>query len=265
MNGTFPEDGVSAFLGVRSRLFGIAYRVLGSATEAEDVVQDAWVRWQTTDRSQVRNARAFLVAATMRLAINVRQSARVRREGQAPESFPEPIDTSADPASGAERADALKSAVLRLDTLSPTERAAYVLREAFSYPHRTIAGLLRVNEANVRQLVARARARLSGGWRAPIGLASQTPLLNALLTASRTGDLTTLERLLVSDIVANAERRHGHSLNVRQRPFASTGAPRRRPTAVSTAITNRERAWRPHSAQATALATIAANDAPVHT
>ena len=77
---TCPDDGLSAFLRVRPRLFGIAYRMLGSATEAEDIVQDAWVRWQTADRSVVRDAPAFLATTTTRLAINVIQSARSRRE-----------------------------------------------------------------------------------------------------------------------------------------------------------------------------------------
>src|SRR5688572_27853844 len=86
------DDGLSAFLSVRRRLFGIAYRMLGSATEAEDIVQDAWVRWQTADRSVVRDAPAFLVTTTTRLAINVIQSARSRHERYAGPPLPEPVD-----------------------------------------------------------------------------------------------------------------------------------------------------------------------------
>ena len=104
---TCPDDGLSAFLRARPRLFGIAYRMLGSAAEAEDIVQDVWVRWQTTDRSPVRNPLAFLVAATTRLAINVLQSARARRETCAGSWLPEPVDTSTDPGLGAERGEAL--------------------------------------------------------------------------------------------------------------------------------------------------------------
>jgi RNA polymerase sigma-70 factor (ECF subfamily) len=190
------DDGLSAFLHARPRLFGIAYRMLGSAAEAEDIVQDVWVRWQTTDRSPVRNPLAFLVTATTRLAINVLQSARARRETGASASLSEPVDTSADPALGTERNELLNRAMLLLfEKLSPTERAAYVLREAFDHPYREIAGILRVEEANARQLVTRARERVSGGRRAPVSPMEQRRLLNAFVAASRTGDLARLERL----------------------------------------------------------------------
>ena len=101
------DDGLSAFMSVRPRLFGIAYRMLGSAAEAEDIVQDVWVRWQTADRSLVRDAAAFLATTTTRLAINVMQSARSRRETYVGPWLPEPVDTSADPGLGAERGEAL--------------------------------------------------------------------------------------------------------------------------------------------------------------
>src|SRR5262249_28854627 len=120
-----PEDGLSAFLRARPRLFGIAYRMLGSVAEAEDIVQDVWVRWQTIDRSRVRKPLAFLVTATRRLAINVLQSARARRETSASAGLPEPADTSTDPCLVVERCEALNRAVLLLlERLSPTERAA---------------------------------------------------------------------------------------------------------------------------------------------
>jgi RNA polymerase sigma factor (sigma-70 family) len=162
------DDGLSAFLNVRPRLFGIAYRMLGSAAAAEDIVQDVWVRWQTTDRSVVRDTPAFLATTTTRLAINVIKSARSRRETYMGPSLPEPVDTSADPALGAERSEALEFAVLLLlEKLSPTERAAYVLREAFDYSYREIADILRLEEANTRQLVTRARQHLAAGRCAP--------------------------------------------------------------------------------------------------
>src|ERR687896_611109 len=97
------DDGLSAFMSVRPRLFGIAYRMLRSAAEAEDVVQDVWVRWQTANRSVVRDAAAFLATTTTRLAINVMQSARSRRETWAAPSLPEPVDSGADPRLEAER------------------------------------------------------------------------------------------------------------------------------------------------------------------
>src|SRR5713101_3591885 len=131
------DDGLSAFAAVRPRLFGIAYRMLGSAAEAEDIVQDVWLRWQqSVIRSAVENPPAYLAMTTTRLCINVAQSAHSRHESYSGIWLPEPVDTSADPAIGAERGEALKLAVLLLlEKLSPTERAAYVLREAFDYPY----------------------------------------------------------------------------------------------------------------------------------
>src|SRR6185437_13376649 len=97
------ENGLSAFANVRPRLFGIAYRILGSAAEAEDIVQDVWLRWQGANRSAVLDPPAFPAAATTRLAINLAQSARSRRETYVGPWLPEPVDTSADPQLGAER------------------------------------------------------------------------------------------------------------------------------------------------------------------
>ncbi|MFD0539026.1 sigma factor-like helix-turn-helix DNA-binding protein [Actinomadura luteofluorescens] len=117
--------------------------MLGSATEAEDLVQDVWLRWQTYDRAAVADPAAFLATTITRLAINVLQSARVRRESYVGPWLPEPVDTGADPYLGAERGEALNLAVLMLlERLSPTERAAYVLREAFDYPYPQIAEIL---------------------------------------------------------------------------------------------------------------------------
>jgi RNA polymerase sigma factor (sigma-70 family) len=193
---TWPDDGLSAFLRARPRLFGIAYRMLGSAAEAEDIVQDAWLRWQTTDRSQIRDPLAFLVAATTRLAINVLQSARARRVISAGSWLLDLVDTTTDPGLDAERGEALNAAMrLLLEKLLPTERAAYVLREAFNYPYRRIAAILRLEEANTRQLVTRARKRLSGGRRAPVTPTEQRRLLDAFVTAARTGDIARLENL----------------------------------------------------------------------
>ena len=151
METNAPDDGLSDFISVRPRLFGIAYRMLGSAVEAEDVVQDAWMRWQTTDRSAVLNPAAFLVTTTTRLSINVAESSRSRRETYVGPWLPEPIDTSEDPTLGAERGEALELALLLLlEKLTPTERAAYTLREAFDYPYREIADILQLTEAHTR-------------------------------------------------------------------------------------------------------------------
>ena len=191
------DDGLSAFMSVRPRLFGIAYRMLSSAAEAEDVVQDVWVRWQTADRSVVRDAAAFLVTTTTRLAINVVQSARSRRETYVGAWLPEPVDTSADPGLGAERGEGLEAGILLLlEKLSPTERAAYILREAFDYPYRDIANALRLEEANVRQVVTRARQHVACGRRMPASSTEQRRLFDAFIAAAQNGDVASLEGTL---------------------------------------------------------------------
>jgi RNA polymerase sigma-70 factor (ECF subfamily) len=192
---TCSDEGLSIFLSVRPRLFGIAYRMLGSAADAEDIVQDVWVRWQTTDRSVVRAAAAFLATMTTRLAINVMQSARSRRETSAGPWLPEPVDTSADPALGAERGESLELGVLiLLEKLSPAERAAYILREAFDYAYRDIADTLRLQEANARQLVTRARQHVANGRRRPANTTEQRRFLAAFIGAAKNGDVAGLER-----------------------------------------------------------------------
>ena len=188
------DDGLSAFLRVRPRLFGIAYRMLGSAAEAEDIVQDVWVRWQTADRALVRDAAAFLVTTATRLAINVMQSARSRRETCVETWLPEPVDTGADPESGAERGEGLAAGLLLLmQKLSPTERAAYILREAFDYPYRDIAKVLRLGEANARQVVTRARRHVARRQRMPAAGKEQAHLLEAFMAAAQNGDMASLE------------------------------------------------------------------------
>lgn len=197
------DDALTVFGAVRPRLFGIAYRMMGSASEAEDIVQEAWLRWQGTDRSVVENPPAFLATATTRLAINALQSARVRRETYIGPWLPEPVDTSNDPTLGAERAEALGFAVLvMLERLSPTERAAYVLREAFAYPYPQICEIVQVSEAAARQLVSRARKHLAGERRREVSPAEQRRLLTAFVSAARTGDLEELERLFAEDVVS---------------------------------------------------------------
>jgi RNA polymerase sigma-70 factor, ECF subfamily len=200
------EIDTASFHTVRPRLFGIAYRVLGSAIDADDVVQDTWIRWQGTDRSKVRDAAAFLAATTMRLAINVGQSAHARREICIAAGRVEPVDTGADPSLGIEQREALELAVRTLlEKLSPTERAVYVLREAFDYPYRQIGVLLALSEVNARQLGARARRRLAGERRRPVSAAEQQRLLVAFIAAAQTGDVAPLEHLLVADVAGCAE------------------------------------------------------------
>jgi RNA polymerase sigma-70 factor (ECF subfamily) len=190
------DDGLDAFLAVRPRLFGIAYRMLGSTTAAEDIVQDVWLRWQATDRRLVRDPAPFLAKTATRLAINVMQSARSRRE-MSTESMPDPIDKTADPVAQAESTEALKLGIfVLLQKLSTTERAAYILREAFGYAYRDIARVLRLQEANARQVVTRARHRLAEGPSMAVACTEQQQLLEAFIVAARNGDLGGLEALL---------------------------------------------------------------------
>jgi len=180
------DDGLSAFVSVRPRLFGIAYRMLGSAAEAEDIVQDVWLRWQATNRSVVENPPAFLATTTTRMCINFSQSAQSRRETYIGPWLPEPVDTSSDPALGAERDEALGFAILLLlEKLSPTERAAYVLREAFDYSYRQIADILQMEEANTRQLVSRARKHIADGRHTPASSQEQRRLLEVFIGAAQ--------------------------------------------------------------------------------
>jgi RNA polymerase sigma-70 factor, ECF subfamily len=198
-----PNQATEDFVAVRGRLFGIAYRMLGSRTEAEDIVQETWLRWQDYDHSEVRDPAAFLATITTRLCLNALQSARVRRETYIGPWLPEPVDTGADPLLGAERGEALELATLMLlERLPPTERAAYVLREAFDYPYAQVAEVLQVKEDHARQLVGRARKHIAEERRAPVDSEEQKRLLEALVAAAQKGDLQRLERLLADDVVS---------------------------------------------------------------
>jgi len=200
------DGGLSAFFQARPRLFGIAYRMLGSVAEAEDIVQDVWLRWQTTNRIVVENPTAFLATTTTRLCINAAQSAHSRRETYIGPWLPEPVDTSSDPGLGAERGEALSFAVLLLlEKLSPTERAAYILREAFDYEYSQIADILQMEEANVRQLVSRARKHIADERRAPVSPTEQRRLLEAFIDAAQQGNMAALENLFTQDVASYSD------------------------------------------------------------
>jgi RNA polymerase sigma factor (sigma-70 family) len=197
------DDGLSAFANVRRRLFGIACRMLGSAAEAEDIVQEVWLRWQSRNQGAVENPPAFLAATTTRLCINLAQSAHSRRESCVGDRLPEPVDATADPALGVERGEALRLAVrVLLEKLSPTERAAYILHEAFDYSYSQIADILQMQEANTRQLVSRARKHIIDGRRIPVSSGEQGRLLEVFIAAAHKGDLAVLEGFLAADVVA---------------------------------------------------------------
>ncbi len=196
------------FLRHKARMFGIAYRILGSVTEAEDVVQEAWLRWQGTNRSAVVDPGNFLGTVSARLALNVAQSARVRRETYIGPWLPEPVDTGVDPQVGAERGEAVELAVLLLlEKLKPVERAAYVLREAFDYPYDQIADVLHLQQGNVRQIVSRSRKRLTAERRKtePVDKKAHRRLLEAFVSAAQTGDISTLEKLLAADAASYSD------------------------------------------------------------
>ena len=194
-------DAMADFESVRPRLFGIAYRVLGGVADAEDVVQDVWIRWQGADQARVRDQAAFLATITTRLALNVATSAHARREVAVGRWAPETGFASDDPALEAERNEALEvSVLLLLERLSPIERAVFVLREAFDYPFREIGEALGISDANARQLARRARIHLGEQRHAPVDPVDHDRLLKAFLEAARSGDITHLTCVLTDDV-----------------------------------------------------------------
>ncbi|WP_280270886.1 sigma-70 family RNA polymerase sigma factor [Nocardia wallacei] len=197
-----PEaTGLTDFQDVRPRLFGIAYRMLGRAADAEDVVQDVWLRWQRTDRAQVRDGLAFLVTVTTRVSLNSVGSARARREIPVDHWLPGQVPGGEDPSLLSEQSAALADAVtLLLQRLSPTERAVFVLREAFDYPFLDIAARLGISVANARQLARRARSHLAEPRQAAVPREVHDRLLRAFLAAAQDGAVTRLETLLAEDI-----------------------------------------------------------------
>ncbi|MFB7934875.1 RNA polymerase sigma-70 factor [Streptomyces sp. NPDC056039] len=188
----------------RPRLFSLAYRLLGSAEEAEDAVQDAYLRYSGADRTGIEHLAAWLAKVVTNLCLNRLTSARARRERYVGTWLPEPVVTgegALGPLESAEQRDAVSMAMLvLLERLTPTERAVYVLREAFGYGHREIAGVLDLGEANCRQLYRRAVRRV-GEPQARFEPASeqQEELVASFITAAREGDLAGLEKLLAAD------------------------------------------------------------------
>jgi RNA polymerase sigma-70 factor (ECF subfamily) len=195
------------FAAVRRRLFGIAYRMLGTVADAEDIVQETWIRWQNYDKSELRDPAAFLATTTTRLAINAATSARARRETYVGPWLPEPVDTSQDPLLGAETGEALEMAALvLLEKLPPTERAAYVLREAFDYPYSEIARIVQTSEPSARQMVSRARKHLEAERpKHEVDPERRREFLDAFLAAARSGDMAQLENLFAADVVSYSD------------------------------------------------------------
>ncbi|MEV6010516.1 RNA polymerase sigma factor SigJ [Streptomyces sp. NPDC051976] len=203
----------------RPLLTGLAYRLLGSMWDAEDIVQEAYLRWTRTDTTQVREPRAFLVTVVSRLALDQLRSARVTREAYVGPWLPEPVDSrSVGPLDTAELRDTLAYATLHLmERLTPPERAVFVLREAFELPYDTLAEIVGTTPANCRQLHHRAAKRLAdervgGGDSRPsasrTGRSGAAPsrehalLVSRFIDAARDGDLEGLTALLSEDVVA---------------------------------------------------------------
>lgn len=196
-------DDEAAFLEVRSSLFGIAYRMLGRATEAEDVLQEAYLRWQRRPAGEVESPKAYLSSVVVRLCIDQLGSARARRETYVGQWLPEPVATEPDPADSAELADTLSLAFLvLLDELSPAERAAFILREVFAYSYTETASMLGRSEAACRQLVSRATRQI--GDRRPHLDADRRvgeELAVRFLAACADGDVQGLLDILAPDVV----------------------------------------------------------------
>ncbi|CDM23923.1 hypothetical protein BN940_07281 [Castellaniella defragrans 65Phen] len=190
----------------RPRLQGIAYRMLGSWAEAEDVVQDAWLKWHAADQGALANIEAWLVAVTTRLSIDRLRAAKARREHYAGAWLPEPdLADLADPAPSPEQAlershDVSYALLAVLERLSPEARAAFLLRDVFDEDYGEIARVLDRTEAACRQLVHRARTRLKDERKpAPVAPETQRDLLQAFAQAASSGDFTALKSVLAAD------------------------------------------------------------------
>lgn len=198
-------DRLERFEANRRRLFGLAYRLLGEATEAEDVVQDAFLRWMNSH--QVVVAEAWLTTVVTNLCLNRLTSARVRRESYLGPWLPEPVvtkDGALGPLETVEQRESVSFGMLvLLERLTPPERAVFVLREAFDHSHREIAEILGISEAHSRQLHRRARERVGDTRkRFAADRRKRDRLVGELLAAAGNGDLAGLERMLAEDVVA---------------------------------------------------------------
>ncbi|QFG23070.1 RNA polymerase sigma-70 factor [Actinomadura sp. WMMB 499] len=188
----------------RRLLFATAYRMLGSVSDAEDVLQDAWLAWNSADRGKVRNPRAYLVRTVTNLSLNRLTSARAKRETYVGPWLPEPLLTSPDAAAGTELADTVSTAMLVvLETLAPVERAVFVLREVFGYAHAEIAEAIDRPEPAVRQIARRARAHVHARRpRFDTDEARRKEITARFISACAGGDLNAVMELLAPDVTA---------------------------------------------------------------
>ena len=195
------------FVAHRSLLFTVAYEMLGSRTDAEDVLQETWLRWADVDQSHVRDPRAYLVRVVTRQALNQMRTLSRRREQYVGEWLPEPLLTSPDVAEDVQLAESVSIAMLTvLETLGPTERAVFVLREVFEMPYGEIAEAVGKSTVAVRQIARRAREHVTARRpRIQVSRSEQQAVVERFLVAVRTGQLQELMELLAPDVVFIAD------------------------------------------------------------
>lgn len=208
------DDALARFEEQRGRLFAVAYRMLGSVRDAEDVLQEAWLRWREVDHAGVANAQAYLVRLLARLCLDQLKSARARRESYVGLWLPEPLLGEPARSGASERPDELAALnddlsfafLLLLERLNPLERAVFLLRQSFDLSFAEIAAIVDRSEAACRQLDGRARKHLAEAGRArPANPAEHDELLAGFLKAAREGDLDGLTRRLAEDAVAYSD------------------------------------------------------------
>ncbi|MBT2477686.1 RNA polymerase sigma-70 factor [Streptomyces sp. ISL-94] len=204
MTDTDTRTDTDAFEQHRRLLFAAAYRMLGSVADAEDIVQDAWLSWNRTDRAAVEHPKAYLVRTVTNLSLNRLKSAQVVREAYVGPWLPEPLLTSPDIAEEAELADTVSMAVLVvLETLTPTERAVFMLREVFGYTYAEIAEVIGKSEVSVRQSAHRAREHVQARRpRFTAEPAEQREVAEKFREACTGGDLNAVLALLAPDVVS---------------------------------------------------------------
>jgi RNA polymerase sigma-70 factor (ECF subfamily) len=196
-----------SFVAQRSLLFTVAYEMLGSAADAEDVLQEAWLRWAAVDQSQVCDSRAYLIRIVTRQALNQMRTLSRRREEYVGEWLPEPLLTSPDVAEDVELAESVSMAMLTvLETLAPIERAVFVLHEVFDMPYAEIGEAIGKSTAAVRQVAWRAREHVAARRpRVQVSRAEQQAVVERFLAALRTGQLQQLLEVMAPDVVLIAD------------------------------------------------------------
>ena len=197
---------IETFTSHRRLLFGIAYRMLGRVSDAEDMVQEVWLRWQRQDAAQIRSAKAWLVSAVTRLCIDQLRGARREREEYYGVWLPEPLmprtaDSGPDSDAAAELSASLTMAfMVMLESLGPVERAAFLLREVFGYEYAEVAQIVGKSEVNCRQIVRRAKTQLQAGRRPPPAPTEQARrLVEQFLAAAATGEVANVLAVLAED------------------------------------------------------------------